>query len=44
MEDSFSTDWGWGEGFGVIQEHYIQDLSSPENLTLWLICQETELR
>ena len=43
MEDSFSTDWGWGEGFGVIQEHYIEDASSSENLTLWLSCQGTEL-
>lgn len=39
MEDSFSTDWGWGEGFGVIT----QDASSSENLTVWLICWEVEL-
>lgn len=39
MEDSFSTDWGWGEGFGVIT----QDASSSENLTVWLICWEAEL-
>ena len=24
VEDSFSTDWGGGDGFGIIQTHYIQ--------------------
>ena len=23
MEDNFSTDWDWGEGFRMIQEHYV---------------------
>ena len=23
-EDHFSTDWGWGDGLGMIQMHYIQ--------------------
>ena len=23
MEDNFSTDWGRGDGFGMIQGHYI---------------------
>ena len=23
MEDNFSTDWEWGDGFRVIQEYYI---------------------
>ena len=24
MEDNFSTDWGWEDGFSLIQAHYIQ--------------------
>ena len=23
VEDRFSTDWGWGDGFGMIQARYI---------------------
>ena len=23
MEDNFSTDWGWGDGFGMIQAYYM---------------------
>ena len=23
VEDNFSTDWGWADGFGMIQAHYI---------------------
>ena len=23
MEDNFSMEWGWGDGFWMIQEHYM---------------------
>ena len=23
VEENFSKDWGWGDGFGMIQAHYI---------------------